>query len=832
MGATYCAYNSLLLFDLAMDKALGRQKWDKEDITHLTEALKKFCKNEGKGFGFSESYLKRRKKLKDAEITFPDRNCYITDVEYIETFARYCKFETYLHFVETHAGTTKFPDTKWWESQKENDPTKGYNNRYIFQVTIPPKYLTPTIRVIENVGNSSTPNILHFNVQIGEGGSSFERTLDLNELNAILSPDELHWYFNEYLEEPWVQTRPDTIVESIPLYGDYLFQSVLAPNTDEAWTLFWELVNTHNFHRLTISIESRSPSFEALLWETMKRPEHDNFLFKSNVRFCRKPQAILSHRKVTIRPGKVLRILLVTARPGGRDDVAYETLQRPIVQLARGAKYPVEITLLRPGTFEALRKHLEKGKFKEYYHIIHLDMHGTMLSKEQYNDPEKRQVNSLRFAIKKTAETFNIDIGVENADAEMTSGEKWPFLLFESTSSQHEATPIAAYQLANVIEPAGIPVCIINACHSASTSQDSVISSFATDLSKRGIQQTLAMQHSISTDAAKIMLSELYANLVEQKTMANSFNIARNQLFSDKNRRGAADMKIELNDWISPVLYTHVDGSFALQKLEREDLAQWGASMVPIPRFKYPFVGRDMDIHVLEQLLGRHGQVHLRGMYGSGKSCLVTFLKYWWQSTRFCNIVIDLDEETHWTFPIFLNKILLKLDPSTDLKGLNTTDIKNTLKAALPHFRQKTLIIFDSSSEHGIQSLFETENDFKQVFNFIQENLSQGSDHNLYSIFSSPIAEPELQQTDAPLPEFQLLGMEEKACYELIRSIFPNADQHEGQKAYENLVSSFRHEVEQLIALCHGLPAVLIPTFEQIVHGKDIRLVYNKMLES
>ncbi len=62
--------------------------------------------------------------------------------------------------------------------------------------------------------------------------------------------------------------------------------------------------------------------------------------------------------RATVRPGPTLNLLLVTARPRGARDVGYRTITRPLVALLRQSNLPVQVDILRPGTYEALHRHL------------------------------------------------------------------------------------------------------------------------------------------------------------------------------------------------------------------------------------------------------------------------------------------------------------------------------------------------------------------------------------------------------------------------------------------------------------------------------------------
>jgi hypothetical protein len=58
-------------------------------------------------------------------------------------------------------------------------------------------------------------------------------------------------------------------------------------------------------------------------------------------------------------PRPTLNILVVVARPDGPEDVGYRTISRPLLDALRTAGWPATVDLVRPGTWQALRDHLE-----------------------------------------------------------------------------------------------------------------------------------------------------------------------------------------------------------------------------------------------------------------------------------------------------------------------------------------------------------------------------------------------------------------------------------------------------------------------------------------
>ena len=53
-----------------------------------------------------------------------------------------------------------------------------------------------------------------------------------------------------------------------------------------------------------------------------------------------------------------LNLLVVTARPGVGRDIGYRTISRPLLNALRQANLPVQVDILRPGSYEALANHI------------------------------------------------------------------------------------------------------------------------------------------------------------------------------------------------------------------------------------------------------------------------------------------------------------------------------------------------------------------------------------------------------------------------------------------------------------------------------------------
>ena len=109
-----------------------------------------------------------------------------------------------------------------------------------------------------------------------------------------------------------------------------------------------------------------------------------------------------------------------------------------------------------------------------------------------------------------------------------------------------------------------------------------------------------------------------------------------------KSDRAYFDQKIDLEDWLLPVVYQNqpqhlTPRDFTTQRRERlfEHKAEETRYAPPEPR--YGFVGRDLDILQIEKrLLTKRNILLVRGMGGAGKTTLLQHLASWWQTDRLC----------------------------------------------------------------------------------------------------------------------------------------------------------------------------------------------------
>ena len=465
---------------------------------------------------------------------------------------------------------------------------------------------------------------------------------------------ELAWYFEEWLQFPFIgKVRAEQAAALIPVYGEALFDQIIKKDTD----FYGEYKAIFNYEGgygdLSFAIAG-SPAFHALHWEALKDPEQPR-PFSLECPFVRQ-NLDPSHIRARVKRSPTLNILLVTARPGGRRDVGYRTISRPLVEALRQSSVRANIELVRPGTYEALVNHLEQRRDKDgpgYYQVIHFDLHGSLMSHEGYQYLIEKGAEALQ------ASPHSYQAGYGRTDLSPYPGQK-AFLFF--TGAGGTLDPVVDQQLADLLQTHQIPVAILNACQSAKQVSDVPgvndvpETSLGSRLMDAGVQLVLAMGYSVTVTAAKQMMATLYGELFAEKPLAQSLRQARLALYNRKGRKGTYDQTRDLEDWLLPVVYQNRPMELRVSNFDDPAVEaayyQRQGRRYEAPATTFGFVGRDVDILDIERrMLAKEGRniLLIRGMGGAGKSTLLRHLMEWWQTTGLVERVcyFGYDEKAH-----------------------------------------------------------------------------------------------------------------------------------------------------------------------------------------
>ncbi len=426
----------------------------------------------------------------------------------------------------------------------------------------------------------------------------------------------LEWYFEQWLNFPFTdKVQAKDAASSIRLYGEALFEQVFQRNPDVY--LEYQGLRQEEFLLEIIG----SPEFHALHWEALQDP-HQMRPLAVDRPVVRKNRQPITYR-AEIQPAPPLRVLLVTARPSGLRDVSYRTISRPLVEALETGQVAAQIDIVRPGTFKALVNHLEDVRDEQgdgYYHIIHLDMHGALLTYDQYRLSQAHQPSQYSFG----------HSGYTQTEIKEYEGVQ-AFLFFEE--AEGGSNPVSADDVARLLNMHQIPIVVLSSCQSGKQ-----VGAEETSLGSRlisvGVQLVVATAYSITVTAMRLLTTTFYRQLLAGHEPVIAIRRARLELYNDKRRQAAFRQEITLEDWLLPVIYQNHAPRFEL--IDSRDVVAVLPVVYTPPRITYQFVGRDIDILQVERhLLHQRNLLLVRGMGGVGKTTLLHHLGWWWQKTRF-----------------------------------------------------------------------------------------------------------------------------------------------------------------------------------------------------
>lgn len=237
---------------------------------------------------------------------------------------------------------------------------------------------------------------------------------------------DLQWYLEEYAtKSPFEFQRASTVAAALNDYAKQL-QSELCLDT------LWESADqsgSSNLINLQICIRSASNnaqcandelglprrSIQELKWELLETPSiwppfvgsvmviRRSDITTKEIEDDKHPIAVSKGKEAYARGTAIINVLLVIARNTKADPTAYEdvdpfvvlkcmlSIQRQL-ESQRGLT-GLNVEVVRPGTFEALRAHLTTATEKHgpgFYHLVHFDAHGRVAYLKDSSNPGRR----------------------------------------------------------------------------------------------------------------------------------------------------------------------------------------------------------------------------------------------------------------------------------------------------------------------------------------------------------------------------------------------------------------------------------------------------------
>ncbi|NJR67736.1 MAG: hypothetical protein HC771_03015 [Synechococcales cyanobacterium CRU_2_2] len=173
---------------------------------------------------------------------------------------------------------------------------------------------------------------------------------------------ELEFYFEEWIRLPFTDgVKAERAEASVKDYGMALFEQVFGDR--RAYSAYESVAG--NLDGLEIVIEG-DPGFQGLHWEALWNEGLDRPLAVDCV-MVRRRRVRNGLARVERQDSTVLNLLVVTVRPDEDQDVGYRTISRPLVEAIENAQLPVNVELVRPGSWEAFVKRLDE-RGAGFYH--------------------------------------------------------------------------------------------------------------------------------------------------------------------------------------------------------------------------------------------------------------------------------------------------------------------------------------------------------------------------------------------------------------------------------------------------------------------------------
>jgi hypothetical protein len=297
---------------------------------------------------------------------------------------------------------------------------------------------------------------------------------------------ELQWYFEEYLLHPYGKNleRAKKAASDIKKFGKEMGQRLFGE--DHVRDTILEKLDRIKLQNVLVTLESTRPEFFQEPWEILLLPDTGQCLSTSCSGFVRSLHGRLKSETQQLLLGKEnpLRVLMVISRPSDLSGLPFRATARGVFQKLLEFERSVEIDVLRPPTWEALRKRLNNEA--KPVHILHFDGHGDL-------KPQKK-------------------------------GPALGVLAFETDSGRTDLRDTDS--LAELAAAKGVEMVFLDSCRGAaldnSHHSESLQAAMATGLIHGGIKGVVAMAWTSYTFTTSECFESIYARIAEGKSLARA----------------------------------------------------------------------------------------------------------------------------------------------------------------------------------------------------------------------------------------------------------------------------------------------------------------------
>jgi len=399
---------------------------------------------------------------------------------------------------------------------------------------------------------------------------------------AAADRDLICWYLEDYLECPWdtFNDRAAQAEATMERIGAELFRAVFG--SEETGRQYYRVAD--ELAQTRIIIHAADPAGVAIPWELLRDPQKPYGYLACQADAFVRSQTDLTYEPPALPQNESFNILLVISRPSGENDIPFQSIARPLLELCRPYRDRIQIDVLRPPTFEQLQKVLDDRP--NFYHVLHFDGHGAF--------PQG------------SAEQGVLAFEGENTPSRVVRGE----------------------ELGGLLAGKNVPLVVLDACQSGMTRTEAIYTSVGNQLLQAGVGGVIAMAYSVYVESSVRFFARLYERLMAGDEVACAVRAGREALRNHPGRFSPIG-ELPLRDWIVPVLFesarlhvvaTPVTGVHlnlaAQQGQQRQAGTEIGCPETPA----FGFVGRDDAILRLERAFEKEAIVLLKGIAGIGKT--------------------------------------------------------------------------------------------------------------------------------------------------------------------------------------------------------------------
>ena len=424
--------------------------------------------------------------------------------------------------------------------------------------------------------------------------------------------EDLRWYLEEYLLAPfgvW-EDRGPAVQGKLAGWGDQVFGAVFAAGPAR------DAYQRARDKGLEVVFRSAEPGLLGLPWELMRDGAGPVALGAGGVS---RSLPVAGGAGTLEVPGGRLRVLMVISRPAGTQDIGYQMVARPLLERLDAVRGEVDLTVLRPPAFVALRQAVTRAAEAGVpFHVVHFDGHGVMPGRATGG-------------------------GAAGDRPGMMSGLGEGVLAFEQPDGGSEHA--GASKVAAVLVEGRVPVVVLNACQSGAVGKE-LEASVATALLKAGCAAVVAMAYSVYAVAAAEFMAAFYESLFAGASVGQAVGAGRRRLF-ERDGRPSPKGDMPLADWLVPVHYLRTEVRFPQARTARPAAALSLDAALDQIRAAPPgpaaaqdplaavgaFVGRDDLFYQLETAARLQRVVVLAGPGGTGKTELAKGFARWWRDT-------------------------------------------------------------------------------------------------------------------------------------------------------------------------------------------------------